>query len=60
MSLLVGFSIAAAVVFGSLGLCAIGFEAFIALAEHRLTARREEELDDLLLEQDQEGEFVNY
>ncbi|ADC53913.1 hypothetical protein [Pseudocowpox virus] len=60
MSVLLGLSISAAVVFGLLGLCGVGLELMVACAERRVAARRQEELDELLLEQAQEDEFVNY
>ncbi|WZD65877.1 hypothetical protein [Bovine papular stomatitis virus] len=58
MAIVVGLVIAAAAVFGALGLCTLGLEAYVAFAEHRMYARREEELEELMLQD--EGEFVNY
>ncbi|WZD65489.1 hypothetical protein [Bovine papular stomatitis virus] len=56
--MIVGIVIAAAAVFGAIGLCTLGLEAYVAFAEHRMYARREEELEELMLQD--EGEFVNY
>ncbi|AIZ77263.1 hypothetical protein SB87_gp010 [Parapoxvirus red deer/HL953] len=59
MGVLLGLSIAAVVVFGSVGICTLGLELYVLCAERRLAARREAELEELMLHEE-EGEFVNY